>query len=397
MFHLFSGIQAVPDVLTFCLNREYVISDFSDYKYDFDFTVVDNLLKTPHVVIARASSYDKMVGETGCFCTDYDFFYDVYRHAHERPTIYTSAEALATIVCKTLRLIFKNMPSDVAYITYKLAVDKFTVKYAYLEQITRGTNLISAENVLKQGIKRLTKEQFVSMYNNCSFTGDEKKISEFRELILDEISTEFQIANNLLGNTRFDQILNRQLKNVAADHIRAFCQEYSEIEIFNVYKDRDFERDVESLVNNDNVISLYRNEDLEGPFRVTVGHKRMLDDVIQSNKTKKLDKFNSFAIAAEKAVDYYQQHIDTYHWDLERRVVDNWSGEYTDFMWLCEIVKDQYSVSEILQRLLDIRHRGYAADLLYFYSSRDNINIFLLFYIYSLYDNDKQSLEHFKL
>ena len=88
MFHLFAGVQVMPDVLAFILNREYVLSRFDDYQFDYDYSVIDGILNQPHACIARASHYLEMVGDGKQYNDDLEFFQDIYAHAHEKPTIY---------------------------------------------------------------------------------------------------------------------------------------------------------------------------------------------------------------------------------------------------------------------------------------------------------------------
>lgn len=377
MFHIVAGVQVVPDVLVLFLNREYVISDFTDYQYDMSYPVLDNLLNTPNVTIARASSYDQLVGTDKQFADDLAFFKDVYVHSIEKPTVYASVQDYAIIVAKTLKLIYPNLSADTAQLLYKLSIDKFTIKYAYLDSISRGDHLISPKRLREIGVKHLQKEQFIDLYNQTTFTGDQEQVESFRQSIINEVSSEFHIANSLYGNDKFDKVLLRQLKNVAIDHVRSFCHEYSEIEAFNVVSNGNYDQDIQTLTANSQALQTYMNPKLL--------------------ETTKLDEFEEYAKLARAAVEYYQQRIGTYHWDLEPRVVDNWSGEFTDFMWLCEILDDDFSVKQILERELAVREKGYAGSMLYFYSAKDNINPMILFYVYDLYKQDKQLLQQFVL
>jgi len=379
MFHIFAGVQVVPDILTLILNREYVISNFDDYEYDFDKTVVENLLSTPNVVIARAKSYDDMVGEEKVFSTDLEFFKDIYEHKHEKPTIYADTNSLAVIVAKTLKFLYPNMSTDLAYTIYKLSIDKFVVFHCHLDSITRGTDLLSAEHLMEQGVKRIPKKTFVSLFKKTVFSGDATEVEEFRSQILNEISTEYQIANTLLDNKKFEDVLVRQLKNVAVNHIREVCLEYGRYDLLNIHKNCDYTDDIEEEIAKSDSLKLFMNP------------------VIIKDRKLNVDEFEEFRLAAIEAIRFYQKHIDEYHWDLEKNVVDNYSGDYTDFLFLTDILKGDLEAKPILETMINVRENGYRGDLLYSYTPTDNINPMLLFYVYDLYKKNDERLKEFLL
>lgn len=377
MFHLFAGIQVMPDVLGFILNREYVLSRFDDYEFDLDYSVIDGILNQPHVCIARAPHYLDLVGEDKQYPDDLAFFTDVYNHAHEKPTIYADCQNYATIVAKTLKLWYRDMESDLAYTLYKLSIDKFIAKYCYLDQIAQGFKFIKERNLLAQGVKRLEKQQFVSLFKSTVFSGDETKVKQFRNTIEQQAGTEFMIANSLLGNDKFDQTLLPLLQNIAADHVRSFCYEYSSHEAFNTLCHQ---------YDKDYITALEENH----PFNLFV------NPVINNNqKLNSADEMDVFAEAARQATVYYQQHISVYHWDLEESVTPNYSGEYVDFLWLTEILTKKMTVKEILACELEIRDKGYKGSVLFSYSSHENINLFILFMVYEMYKNNDPLLQQF--
>jgi hypothetical protein len=377
MFHLFAGVQVMPDVLAFILNREYVLSRFDDYQFDYDYSVIDGILNQPHVCIARASHYLEMVGDGKQYNDDLEFFQDIYAHAHEKPTIYADCQNYAIITAKLLKLLYRDMTSDLAYILYKLSIDKFIAKYCYLDQIAQGFKFIRENNLRKQGVKRLTKAQFVSLYNKTIFFGDDEKVKAFRNMIEQSIGTEFMIANSLLDNNKFDQTLLPLLQNVAADHVRSFCYEYSSHEAFNTLCHQ-YEKDYDIALKENQPFNLFVNPIISG-----------------DKKIKSADEMDAFAEAARQATVYYQQHISVYHWDLEESVTPNYSGEYVDFLWLTEILTKKMTVKEILARELEIRDKGYKGSVLFSYSSHENINLFILFMVYEMYKNKDPMLQQF--
>lgn len=360
MFHLFAGVQLIPDLLSITCNREYVISKFEDYTFNQDKETINLIINQPYTIIQQVKTYDELVGQYKVFKTDVDFFEDIYRHANENTSVYADIDAYAIILCKMLKLTLPSISSELAYTLYKLSLDKFYVKYCYTRDIIKSSLwLVNPKDFIGQ-MKRLSKEEFIALFEKTGVTGD---ATSFLEKIKQETSTEYQIASLLLGSTEFDDNLQYQLKNVAVSHVFGMVQELQYLVLFNLYQ--------------------FEGNDVLTDFHKAIANGEIADLLIDTEliKFQKVKDFSTIIDTCQRVVDYFKEHVNDLRWDGLAKVT---AEIYTNFQWLLDILKNDQSAKEILDVMLKTREQYYG-DLLYSYSSKDNINMFLLFYVYQLY------------
>lgn len=373
MFHLFAGVQLIPDLMVITCNREYIFSKFEDYDFNYDKKTISNIIHQPYTVIHESRSYYDSVGKGKDFKTDIDFFNNVYTHANENTDVYADTESFAIILCKLLKIVLPGTAKDIAYTIYKLSLDKFYVRYCYTRDLVKSRLwLINPKDLIKS-FKRLSEEEFISIFESTDVTGD---VNGFRQKIKQEVSTEYQIASLLLGNTDFDDNLQYQLKNVAVNHIFGMIQELQYLVLYNLYQ-----------FNGNSVKTPFKDAVINGE----IANLLINEDLIEFNKVK---DFSSIISVCQKVVNYFMDHVNDLRWDGLVKVE---AEIYTNFQWLLDILENNRSAKEIIEVMLKTRQQYYG-DLLYSYSGKDNINMFLLFYVYDLYkNNDTEKLKQLSI
>lgn len=77
MFHLFAGIQLVPDIASFGFNKEIIISKFDDYSLPEGAVSIKEQIPSRQQLFGTVwvENYDQLP-----YQSDLDFFVDVYNN-----------------------------------------------------------------------------------------------------------------------------------------------------------------------------------------------------------------------------------------------------------------------------------------------------------------------------
>lgn len=376
MLHLFAGISLLPDILSVIGGRSYLVTQFSDYEWNADKELLKAQFQSEDRAIAYVETYSDMVGKGKQFANDVEFFEDVYEHAWGRPHVFADMTSYALIACKYIKLMLPRASRETAYRIYKLSLDKFYIKYVYLQNLTSGFMLVDPVNLMNN-LKRLNKNDFLFLFDKTKVTGGETERTRLRNKLRGEGSTEYQIATTLLGDDQYNDYLTYQFKNVILRHIRGMIKEIQGVLLPNIYN-------VEGNSIDTDLYEAIQKADLSDVILST--------DVVLAEKTK---DFTTVVPIVDRVVAYFSEHRDDLRWDGQN-VKE--AETYTNFQWLADMLRENVTAKDIINECLGTREASYYGDLLYTYSGRDQINLMMLFYIYSLYTSgNTEELKEFTM
>ena len=358
MFHLFAGIQLVPDIISLGFNKEIIVSKFEDYELaEGAVSIVDHIPARRNMFgTIYAKQYDQLP-----YRTDVDFFIDVYKNDKNLIEVCADRQNYAIILCKFIKMFFPNKSAQSAYMEYKLSLDKFYVDYVYNRNVTihRFTYPIDS---IREHFEMYDQQTFTELFENTIITGDADKIARLREVVRSQLSTEYHIASMLNGDTRFDELLDKRIKNTILSVLASSVQEVNPFVTYNIYTGlyqftNTADQDIKQCIN-----------------KLPVADLLNCVDVFEPSSTEQYDRYN----AEYKRLADFLIKCQDFGWDK----VD------MDYALKCiKYLDSNYHIKDVIVDLLaehDVK--------IFLFSEIKNINPLLLFYIFDLYQKQDEGL-----
>lgn len=356
MFHLFRGTVIVPDCVSANACDSFIFSKFDNQHYT-NRIAIDGVCSTPENVVFE--SVDAALSHYHSFV---ELFKDIDRHLTKSTKVYADKQSYPVLVCAFLKLLFARITSDVAYINYKLSLDKF-----YIEQFYINRNQMLGDDI--DSVDMLSQSEFEQVFDSVILTDSVDDIQSFRNTFANHISTEYHIASVLSGDDIFEQPLASQLKKTL---IKVFSDSVSEIYPFCLYdiycplRGNNLVTDsLTSCIKKHELSDVLTNRDFCTPDLTDPGK---FDYVRHSQKIKSIAK-------------WFHAHND-FGWDEN-------DMQYVDKF--IDLIQPDVSATEIVNTLLE-QH-----DLkIFIYSISNNINCLLVQWVYDLYKQNDDKLKQFK-
>ena len=355
MFHLFAGLQVIPDISCGGFGKEFVISKFEDYE------LPDGVISIKALMPSRIQMFGSVYVETYedlPYKNDVEFFSTLYDNDKSCVDVYADCKGYATIVCKFIKLIFPEKNAETAYLEYKLSLDKFYIDYVY----NRNTSIQYTYypiKTIRDNFVRLNEKQFIELFNSTVITGSENDQKTFRQKVSQELSTEYQIASLLLGDTRFERELDYQIKNTILRVLASSVQEVNPFVTYNIFTGlyqftNNVNQDIKACIDKLHIADLLNNDSMFAP-------------------TKTFD-YGQYNAAYERLATFLTECHD-FGWDA------------TDMEYARKCIKylhEDYNIKDVIVDMLtehDVK--------IFIFSEVKNINPLLLFHIFDLYKQDK--------
>lgn len=276
MFHIFDNILLAPDfyIAGGIKNNIIALTKFDDYDFS-ELSDVIQLFTSDGYFEIYSSSYDSIVGDGKRFSDDQHFFEYILKNRTKKYGIFADKNTYSILVAKTLKLIFPKITSQHAWMIYKLSLDYFYIFFHYLRYQTESVKLID-NSISYSDVAKLSKDQFIALFEKTTFTGDRTWLVEnFQPYI----STEYKLANFLIGHSVDEDGLKKTLREFLSSLFYVVYREIQQEYVLNAFAlvDNDFDQNLETILNKQEF--LFKPQATDHKKTIT----KPIKDVIQNN------------------------------------------------------------------------------------------------------------------
>lgn len=356
MFHLFSGIIVYPDISAPRFDRSMIYSSFGDYS-EYKTSLVDHI-KQSSTTIEYAPTFSEKYNKD----TYIDFFKSLYAINSDRPSVYADKQSYATIVAIALKAIFDNIDGPAGYVLYKLSCDQWYIRNIFDTYPRKVFPLLLVDrSIVRQQWKILTQSSFTKLFNTIEITDE---LRQWFRSINQQLSTEYQIVNHLLGNTAFDDTLKYQIQNAIYGHIVHCLHDLVATTVWNVYRD---------MSVTTNVITKLKS---------TESYATITSDIFTN--WSKTSSFDNVIPTLQTAIDQLSKANSGIYWDDKE--VDSAK------LWI-DLLSSDTTVDSLISALFDHQYEQFVV----YNDYLNNINVLALNYLHDLYYSDSEQAAKYKL